>query len=258
MPGRFDRVWSELVERATVAAIVDGGMTAPKVARLALDGQLPHPEERGELVPAPKAEGASREDLERRLVASARRWAADERRRRQGDETPAWITEAGNDQVGALTRRIIAIAASEVDWISRQRKGARDLERLRKAAQVAREAGALVAKKHPGRSPAMEDAKDGKPPAETTTGEDHAAAMIARMNETAKGAVPRQDDPKSGTAGVDTHERADENKRPDGQQDETEAGGINGRAGDAGADVERRRAAGELGIDLSEANGRAE
>jgi hypothetical protein len=240
MPGRFDRVWSEDLERAITSAVLDRGMSCPKAVRAALDGQLE--------VPAPKLEGSTPADLERRLIASARRWAARERAQRRGDETPGWAE--GLPTGGVIEKsleRAAAIAASEVDTIQRQRKGKRDLDRLRKAVQVLRETDALERKAAPTRSSAMRGDKDQSNGPET--GETNAAALIRLAKETGAGEMPRQDDRAKGNrdGDGDAHTDTDDRRTDTGPETETEGRGIL-----RDADAERAGAAAELGIDLGD------
>src|SRR6185436_5206178 len=160
--GRFAKVWPDDLREAIIAAVLDRGATVREAVKLAVSGRLASVERPSEKVDVPKIKGASSQEIERRLLANAYTWTSAAKRERQGATVPEWIANDGPEKaIDQLASRMVAVAAGEVRRIEKSRVGERDLDRLRKAGQVLREARALVRGEAPTRSPRARDANNG-------------------------------------------------------------------------------------------------
>lgn len=176
-------------------------------------------------------------------LTTARAYASAEKKRRSGSEVPAWIRDKTTDEaIDELATRLVGIAAHEVERIMRQNGKNRDLERARKAAQILREARALVRGDAPKQGSAHRKARKGDAP-EDGTAAAGAASMVQQLRESKQGASPHETPPHTNG---DTNGQ-DQPTEPHARED---AGGIIGGATSA-HDTRRRELAKAIGIDLT-------
>lgn len=230
---QFAPVYSDDQKDSIAAAIVDkrqGVKVARDAVRFAAAGQLVSVQTGEPLEPFTMP------------LTTAQALARDERNRRKGEHVPDWIRERGTDQaIEELGVRLVAIAAHEINRVSKQAEGKRDLDRARRAGQVLREARALTRGDAPKQGSAQRQARKGQAP-EGDDATSAAAQLVQALRDEKRGETPHTDDTRAESA----HGDGDGTSTHDEPTHDGDAGGINADAG--AAQREREAMAAELGI----------
>lgn len=231
----FDEIYND-EQRDSIAVAVVEGRQGVKVARDAM--QLAA---RGELVSVKTGETLAAFTMP---ITTVRKLAGDERKRRTGNDVPAWIRDKGTDEaVTELGLRLTAIAYHEITHIERQKPGKRDLDKARKAGQILREARALDRGDAPKQGSAQRRARAGERP-DGTDAASGAAALVHELRSVKQGEGPQANGqgPEQGDTETDrptTHAH---------EQGEADEAGMNGETSEAQTREARERMRAELGI----------